>query len=625
MSRVAITSFFFAVGGLCGACSPSNSFETATAQSAEPPSILAPDCGGVFDLCGYVDKATGLLVIDRKFERAFPFKEGLAAVRISSKYGYIDESGELAIDPAYQLAGTFHQGLAEVVVADKAGVIDRTGAFRLEPRFARAIPLTESTILAVPGTWTSGHFEGAEALWGPHDELGYALNLNSGAGLYHLDEGWRTAQTLRFSFFDRDKSGLIWAADKEHPAKTRGLVYGLMKTDGTWQVEPAFSHVQTLNDGFAVVGAIGPSGVERRGAVGELGEIRVPLIYDNVSYWNNGYGIAHQNGKMGLLNGDGGLVAGQFWDEVERPADNGLARVRRGSNWMSVAPDGELVPDAMDGTIVVECDAGLTIRRSGTGLAMFRPDGTPVSGIVYDLNHYDLRDCNSPLPVRLAKKWGYVTQSGLTIPDIPTFDDTYRFQGESAWAQKEGLWGKVDLSGKTVVAFQFDTRRPLSGGYSKVTRHGNELLVDAAGDPVNEVPEDPSVRASWLQCPGGSNYFSTENKWGLAGPDGEILIPAEHVAITCFKNGMSWIPISAEHGWCPIGPDGKRVQTVPCQETRYPFYQTHHFPEPLDDDAFVSSVKWFNAHLEWAAGRREEAPRMIGDGIRSSVSSTITR
>lgn len=625
INRYVLIMSFFAIA-LSG-CLEAEKDRVVTEKIIVVTTHLTPKCGGVFGKCGYVDRVTGEQIIELKYQRAFPFSEGLAAVRIRGKYGYINGQGQTVIGPAFSLAGAFNNGLAEVIVADKAGVIDRTGAFRVEPQFARAIPFTDSTIIAAEGTWRQRHLEGYEKLEGlVGNSTSISVALAAGAGLYHLKNGWVTGSKIRFSAFGTGASGLIWAAETERPLYDRNLKYGLMRADGTWQVEPTFSHVQTLNDGLAVVGVKGPDKKERRGAVDRFGNIRVPLNkYDGLSYWNNGYGIAHKNGKKGLLNKKGELVTGKLWDGVERAQQNRLARVRSGDIWMSVTVDGELIDDELDGTIVVKCQDGLIIRRAGNGIRVFNSDGAPVSNTIYDRLYYGNRDCGQPISVKLDGEWGFITQDGLTIPDVPGFENTYAFEGGGAWVQKEGLWGKVDTSGVIVVPFHFEKFQPVGNGHAKVTRNGVEILVNSQGEGVDSVPEDPTVRESWLKCNGGSRLFRKNGKWGLSGPDGETIIPANHDALGCFRNGVNWTPVTSKNAWCPIGTDGKPMREIACKATHYPYYQSHHFPEPLDEDPYRSSVLWFQAHLEWAAGLRNDAPRMIGDGIQSSVSSSISR
>jgi hypothetical protein len=52
----------------------------ATAQQPAVPKLL-PRCGGLFGLCGFVDRETKAEVIPRRFEVVMPFGEGLAGVQ----------------------------------------------------------------------------------------------------------------------------------------------------------------------------------------------------------------------------------------------------------------------------------------------------------------------------------------------------------------------------------------------------------------------------------------------------------------------------------------------------------------------------------------------------------------
>jgi hypothetical protein len=53
-----------------------------SAPAAEGGFELTPQCGGPFQLCGYVEKNSREERISQRFEVAHPFSEGLAAVRI---------------------------------------------------------------------------------------------------------------------------------------------------------------------------------------------------------------------------------------------------------------------------------------------------------------------------------------------------------------------------------------------------------------------------------------------------------------------------------------------------------------------------------------------------------------
>ena len=77
---------------------------------------------------GYIDK-NGKEVIPFKYEGVGVFSEGLAGVNLNSKWGYIDKSGKEVIPFKYDWAEFFSDGLAMVILDDKWGYIDKQGNF----------------------------------------------------------------------------------------------------------------------------------------------------------------------------------------------------------------------------------------------------------------------------------------------------------------------------------------------------------------------------------------------------------------------------------------------------------------------------------------------------------------
>jgi hypothetical protein len=111
------------------------------------------------DKWGFMDK-TGRLVIPAQFIEAGDFSEGLAAVElpidqsreqpckldenssytVAKKFGYIDRTGRLVIPPQWEYAGPLVGGLANVSMCAHATFIDQTGHVRIDTAFDEASP-----------------------------------------------------------------------------------------------------------------------------------------------------------------------------------------------------------------------------------------------------------------------------------------------------------------------------------------------------------------------------------------------------------------------------------------------------------------------------------------------------
>lgn len=77
-------------------------------------------------------------MINPRFDWVGDFaRNGLAAVKVSGKWGYIDKTGSFVINA--QFDGTtpfFDDGYALVEVGESYGIIDKTGNYVVNPQFS---------------------------------------------------------------------------------------------------------------------------------------------------------------------------------------------------------------------------------------------------------------------------------------------------------------------------------------------------------------------------------------------------------------------------------------------------------------------------------------------------------
>ncbi len=83
---------------------------------------------------GYL-RPDGSWAMPPQFAFAWPFSEGVAAVRKGDRMGYLRPDGSEALPFRYLRAGDFEKGRSEVETETGMGVIRPDGSFVLEPRF----------------------------------------------------------------------------------------------------------------------------------------------------------------------------------------------------------------------------------------------------------------------------------------------------------------------------------------------------------------------------------------------------------------------------------------------------------------------------------------------------------
>lgn len=574
-------------------------------------------CGGPFQTCGYIDSASGETRLAFAYDRATPFAEGLAAVRVDGLWGYIDPSGALVIPPAYVEAQPFYNGLAEVRDGEAAGVIDRSGRIVVEPQFERIIPLTRDVFVAAP-------INPAVHLHNATDAD--TLTGFGPAGLYHRRHGWITPPDYRFTSFHRSSRGLIWAGQGRSAYET---VWGLMAPDGSWRVSPRYGHVQRLVDGRAIVRTVPNPELQARdryasilsGAVDENGELVVPLQYPWLSYWRAGHAIATLSGSAagggtpdqgpneGLVARDGSLHGGRYFDEVEIPEDGSLPRVRDGETWYSIDAEGALLPDQRDGTLRFRCPDGIAFLYRGDQIEAVRPDGAPIG--VFEDRHVTAQQCSGPFGLQRDGRWVFLMPDGSILGEPEGFEQVFDFIGDTAAVQRGDRWGVIGRDGGFLIEPAFEDMAPLSSNLFRVRSGDVVSWIDASGreaqDPASIRP-DPETA---LTCAGDLQLFRGEEGWGMRNASGEVVIQPDFRVLTCFRDGSAWAVTAEASEWCRIGPDGLRVAALPCEQSHFPVWMSHASPEQLHDDPFESSVLWSLAYFDYLSGVRPDPPRLF--------------
>ena len=114
------------------------------------------------ELYGYIDR-DGNQVVPPFFEDARAFSEGVAAVKLNGRWGYIFPDGSTAVPIRYicerGMAGPFRNGLARVALDGRWGHINRDGKFVTE-RFDMAYEFSKGMAAVILEKRTGCQFFG---------------------------------------------------------------------------------------------------------------------------------------------------------------------------------------------------------------------------------------------------------------------------------------------------------------------------------------------------------------------------------------------------------------------------------------------------------------------------------
>ena len=153
--------------------------------------------------------------------------------------------------------------------------------------------------------------------------------------------------------------------------------------------------------------------VTKNGKYGYINEARqevVPVIYDLVGDFYEGYVAVCKSGKWGFISADGAEVIPCKFDSADRFSE-GLAAVKQGDKWGFIDTSGR---------VRIE--------------------------FIYDNTSYFSQEC---VAVKKGNKWGYVSNYGVNI--IPfNYDSASPFFGGNAAVKANGKCFDIDKSGKKV-------------------------------------------------------------------------------------------------------------------------------------------------------------------------------
>jgi len=399
-------------------------------------------------------------------------------------------------------------------------------------------------------------------------------------------------------------------------------LFGYIDTAGKVVIEPRFDLAGPFHEGFAEV-VVG----KQAGVVAQSGDVVLqPQFGRAVPVMRDVFVV--QKGKYRPARSPEFEALEPFNGMLQPRGASGLYHLDRG--WLT-AEAYEFAPfGGWNADLIWAQDLSSKPQRYG----LMRADGKwqvePAFDAVQSLN-----DDRAVVFVDVGERenrrrfWGAVDPAGRLVIPLQ-YDWLSYWQQNYAVVRQNGQEGFLDKGGDLLGGRLFEkVGRDLQGKPSKVKLNGKWLGISPDGNLIEAPVEKPFVsRASTnkftqtksTECWGGVSIVSKQGLWGLEGPDGRVLVEPSFKAISCFRQGVAWVPDDDKHAWCPIGPDGRTRNKPDCRVTYHPALPSHHRPEKLDPDPFRSSVLWMQAYLKHAMEPTFQPPRFVGDGVQGKGS-----
>lgn len=255
------------------------------------------------ELSGYINRA-GELVIPCNFQMASSFDDGLAAVCLNRKWGFIDEEGQFVIAPQFDTVRPQFNGILEVGVFTPAAaalahaskyqisfwdacyrwtLIDRCGVPLGDPEFGRDGSVDPQLLIARK----------------VGEQYGY------------VDIRGNTVIEPQFDYAEQFSEGLARAVRQEKS--------GYIDRTGKFQITGRFSSGWGFVDGVAIVTITDRQGTEFWGMIDRRGDFVIPCRYSNLGRFSEGLAYARFPGKghkVGYINRNGDEVIPPVFDHA---------------------------------------------------------------------------------------------------------------------------------------------------------------------------------------------------------------------------------------------------------------------------------------------------------------------
>ena len=283
----------------------------------------------------------GKVVISFKYDDVWDFSEGLVAVELNGKWGFIDKSGNEVVPLKYDWAGSFSEGLAPVRLNGKYGYINKSGKLVLPLKYEGAWDFREGLApVELSGMWGYINKSGKLVIPLKYQSAGFfsegLAHVQLSGKFGFIDKSGKVVVPFEYDDAGDFSEGLASVCLNKHIdyRSERGYLWGFIDKSGDTVIPHLYYRVSDFHEGLANIG----------NAIITISE---PLIdksnkwvqwpfreYYGDWYFTEGFArvCSHSNHKWGFIDKSKKSVVSPKYDEA-RHFSEGLAAVSLNGKW----------------------------------------------------------------------------------------------------------------------------------------------------------------------------------------------------------------------------------------------------------------------------------------------------
>ncbi|MCX6352033.1 MAG: WG repeat-containing protein [Bacteroidetes bacterium] len=237
----------------------------------------------------YIDKKGNVKFTLGEGDRCGSFYEGLAAVRVKDKWGFMDKQGNMKINPQFDYYKSFCNGLAPVAIMNKDkgnymwGYINKKGELAINHQFNRAEGFSEDLALVYDGK-----------------KYGY------------IDKDGKYVINPQFDEAGDFKNGLAKIS--------QGSMTGFIDKTGKIVINPQFAGA--LNFSVDNATALVFSSDKKCGYIDKEGKYKINPQFEDGSNFYGDVAFIRTGDKWGIIDNEGKFIVNPQYDRINCDVDN---------------------------------------------------------------------------------------------------------------------------------------------------------------------------------------------------------------------------------------------------------------------------------------------------------------
>lgn len=238
--------------------------------------------------------------IQARYEKAYHFTEGLAAVKYAGKWGYIDNAGNWQIQPRFNQARPFKEGMAGVMSMNKWGYIDREGHWAIKPDYIAISSFSDGTALIKSMT-------GYQFI----DKRGNRIITNIFRKALPFADGLAFVVYAGYQGYIDQKGNWVikhnyeeaYSFSEGYALVAKNGLYGFIDKGGSMAIDPKYEDAGFFREGMATV-KVG----SKWGYINRWGKMVIQPKFESTFAFYNGYAIVRLAGSYGMINRKGAWI-----------------------------------------------------------------------------------------------------------------------------------------------------------------------------------------------------------------------------------------------------------------------------------------------------------------------------